>query len=515
MSHRKAIHRWTRVATIVVALALAAPLPASAYSTAPGYVAHDYATGFLSSQRSGWGPIGVAFDQSDDLYVTDTVDGNLYRFAPGGGHASTATLIGNIGQRASALVVTADGLLYAARLGSNDVVQVDTVSGRVLRTVASGIQCPTGLAVDPVTGDLFVSQNMCGTTIFRISNYSSGPGTVTPYASLANADGLAFNADGTLYAESAGAIYSIGGTASSRPGLATAVANVPNSDGLAFGATLPGGRLPFLVSNRIDGVVTRVDFAGPQPSAIDIFSGGTRGDFAAVDSHGCLYITQSDRIVKIAPTDRACGLVPTTPGSPTQVASQLALQCTRRRLILIDVLQRGNRVELLGAADRSLIGRQVDIIFRAGGTRVATPVIGGDGFFHATAPLPPARFRNTNLARYQARVGAERSLDLKLSRRMIVKSISSRNRVVTIAGRVTRPLAQPIAPITVQRRVSCSRYVTVTRVKPHRDGTFTATLAGPPRDQAAVYRAATFVRKHTASRKLFPTFTLPRVVALD
>jgi sugar lactone lactonase YvrE len=496
-------------------MALAAPFPASAYSTAPGYVANDYATGFLSSQRSGWGPIGVAFDQSDDLYVTDTVDGNLYRFPPGGGQASTAALIGNIGQRASALVVTADGLLYAARLASNDVVQVDTVSGRVLRTVASGIKCATGLAVDPVSGDLFVSQNMCGTTIFRISNYRSGPGTVSAYASLANVDGLAFNADGTLYAESAGTIYSVSGTSSTQPGLATTVANVPNSDGLAFGATLPGGHLPFLVSNRIDGVVTSIDFTGPQPAATDIFSGGTRGDFAAVDSSGCLYITQSDRIVKIAPTGRACGLVPSTPGSQSQVASQRALQCTGRKLMLIDVLKRGHRVELLGAADRSLIGRRVNIYLGAGDKRVATAVIGGDGFFHATAPLPAASIRNTNTARYQARAGAERSLDLKLSRRMIVESITSRNRVVTIAGRVTRPLAQPIAAISVQRRVSCTRWITVKRVRPRRDGTFAARLAGPPRDQVAVYRAATFVRKRAASRKLFPTFTLPRVVALN
>lgn len=514
MSHRKAIRWGTRVATLVAALALGAPLPASAYSTAAGYVASDFATGFLSSQGFGWGPIGVAFDQSDNLYVTDTADGNLYRFPRGGGQASPATLIGNIGERASALVVTADGLLYAARLASSDVVQVDTVSGRVLRTVASGIKCPTGLAVDPVTGDLFVSQNTCGTTIFRISSYRSGPGTVTEYASLANVDGLAFNADGTLYAESAGTIYSIGGTSSSAPGVANMMASVPKADGLAFGATAPGGRLPFLVANRLDGVVTRVDFTGPQPTTSDIFSGGSRGDFAAVDSNGCLYVTQSDRIVKIAPTGRACGLAPSTPGVWTQVESQRSLQCTGRKLMLIDVLRRGSHVELFGAADLSLLGRRVNIFLGTGGKRVATAVVGGDGFFHTTAPLPPARLRNTNAARYQARSGAERSLDVKLARRMIVGSISSSNRVVTISGRVTKPFAKPIAAISVQRRVSCTRWITEKRIKPRSDGTFTATLAGPPGDQVGVYRAATLVRKRAANRRLFPTFTLPRVIWL-
>jgi hypothetical protein len=39
-------------------------------------------------------------------------------------------------------------------------------------------------------------------------------------------------------------------------------------------------------------------------------------------------------------------------------------------------------------------------------------------------------------------------------------------------------------------------------------------LSAPPRGQAAVYRAETFVRKDAQNPKLFPTFTLPRVVQL-
>jgi hypothetical protein len=196
-------------------------------------------------------------------------------------------------------------------------------------------------------------------------------------------------------------------------------------------------------------------------------------------------------------------------------ASQLALQCPQRKLMLIDVLQRGNHVALLGAADRSLIGRKVTITFLANHKRVASAVVGFDGFFGTTAALPSRRVRFTNRASYQASIGAVRSPSLKLTRRMLVDSISASHAgKVVIHGRVVRPLAQPIATIFVQRRVSCSSYVTVKRIKPRRNGTFTVTLAAPPNTQAAVYLATTRVRQTVRNRKTFPTSTLPRVVVI-
>ena len=197
-----------------------------------------------------------------------------------------------------------------------------------------------------------------------------------------------------------------------------------------------------------------------------------------------------------------------------QVASQLALQCTKRKLTLIDVLDRGNHVALLGAADKSLIGRHVAITFLVGHRQVAQATVGPDGFFTARAPEPPSSVRYGNLARYQASIGSERSLNLKLHRRMLVDSIRSSSGQVTIVGRVVRPLAAPVAPIYVQRRVSCTSTVNVKRIMPKSDGSFRVTLPAPPHTQAAVYRATTFVRKVTSNRKRFPTFTLPRVVQI-
>jgi hypothetical protein len=119
--------------------------------------------------------------------------------------------------------------------------------------------------------------------------------------------------------------------------------------------------------------------------------------------------------------------------------------------------------------------------------------------------------------RYQARLGRERSLRLKLMRRMQVFGVRTRGRRVTITGRVVPPLATPRPrAIEVRRRVSCSRWRVVRRIRPSRSGRFRTTLAGPPSRLAATYRFATRVRASARgdSRKTFETFTLPRFVDL-
>jgi hypothetical protein len=212
----------------------------------------------------------------------------------------------------------------------------------------------------------------------------------------------------------------------------------------------------------------------------------------------------------VAGTDADCAVA----GGASSV-SQAALQCTRRRLVLIDVLERRGRVRLLGAADRRYIGRTVDIVFRHTGRRVARTRVRRDGTFTTTAPLPPRSVRGTNRARYQARVGRERSMRLKLRRRLVVRSTRVRGRRVRIAGRVTQPLAAPARRIEVRRRESCKRWVVVKRIRPRRDGTFTTTVAAPAGQLAATYRFATRVRKVRRNPKTYPTFTLPRHVDLS
>ncbi|MDQ3675651.1 MAG: hypothetical protein M3401_02430 [Actinomycetota bacterium] len=207
---------------------------------------------------------------------------------------------------------------------------------------------------------------------------------------------------------------------------------------------------------------------------------------------------------------------PAPPVDPEEAAvADLVLGCTTRRLVLTDVQNGGGRVRLLGVADRSLAGKQVKILFPYTGKVVANPTIRPDGGFSASAPLPPKRLRSTNNARYVAVVGTERSLSLKLQRRMILSRADSANGKVTLAGRVTRPLSKPLQTITVSRRVSCKRLEVVKRVKPSADGRFKVIVDAPEGELAAVYRITTRVRKTTRNNKTYPTFTLPRAIALD
>lgn len=198
-------------------------------------------------------------------------------------------------------------------------------------------------------------------------------------------------------------------------------------------------------------------------------------------------------------------------GQPVAAAQ---LQCTTRKLALIDVLERNGYARLYGAADRRFIGKRVTIVGSWDGRTAATATVAKDGTFLTKGKLPPLALRRGNRARYQARIGKERTLRLKLFRRMLVTQLSSRSGKVTIKGRVVLPLGQPIQKITIKRRVSCTKNVVVRSLRPDSKGRFSITLGGPPSGQAAVYRLATNVRKNMHNHKLFPTFTLPRAVAL-
>jgi hypothetical protein len=200
--------------------------------------------------------------------------------------------------------------------------------------------------------------------------------------------------------------------------------------------------------------------------------------------------------------------------TPSGAVPQAQLACTSRKLALIDVLDRGSYARLYGAADLRYAGRRVDVVSLWNGKVVARPIVLPNGTFQAKGALPPKALRHSNRARYQARVGDERSLDLKLVRRMVVEEMSSSDGDVTIKGRVLGPLGRPTHVITIKRRVSCTKDVAVKTFKPSASGRFAVTIPAPPTGQAAVYRLQTSVPRNARSRTLFPTFTLPRAVEL-
>jgi hypothetical protein len=153
----------------------------------------------------------------------------------------------------------------------------------------------------------------------------------------------------------------------------------------------------------------------------------------------------------------------------------------------------------------------VTLLFR--GRPVGTATVAAAGTFAALVPLPARAIRATDRARYQAVLGPLRSLKLKPTRRMRTTEISSRAATVTIAGRVTSPLARPIQTVTVRQYTDCtgtSFSVVKRNIKVSRDGRFRATIPAPTGTNIAYYRALTRVRKTPHNPKTYETFTLIR-----
>ena len=169
--------------------------------------------------------------------------------------------------------------------------------------------------------------------------------------------------------------------------------------------------------------------------------------------------------------------------------ADLALQCTSRPIVLIDVLRSKGRVKLLGAASRRFAGRRVKIRFMATARS-----------WRARACAAPGCSRRRRSCRARgcapptARATAPRSPSRRACGSSSCGACSSRARPcsggrVTIAGRVVRPLGAPVQRVIVKRRLSCGRYRVIKRFTPPASGRFRVTLGGPGSQQAAVVPA--------------------------
>ncbi len=211
------------------------------------------------------------------------------------------------------------------------------------------------------------------------------------------------------------------------------------------------------------------------------------------------------------PTTTTTTTTPTTPpnvvGPTVVVQPSPALACTTAQVALINVVQQGSHVEITGAARLVLAGKRVSIKFLATHKVVATATIAANGTFSTSAPLPPAKMRETNLARYEATVGALRSLNLKLDRRMYMTSATRSGAHVLLSGYVTGSFKAG-AVVKILLRVTCSSEKVIAKVKLNGAGKFNATVPAPTgaASQIAVYRGTTTVLK---DGHLETTFTLP------
>jgi hypothetical protein len=290
-------------------MSLAVVGQAFAYTAASGYAVSDFATGFANV-----GPIGLAFDASRHLYVMQYPQGILYKFPTTGGATSDAgakvTTVPISGSPAG-IAFSKDGRLYAARQAAGDVIEIDLLTGLQKGQIALNLPGATGIATDPLSGDLFVTLPWEGLLV-RLSNVSTGTATVTTYASFGFPDGVTFGPDGTIYVASRGHAWKVVGTNSSAAHTPTDIAEVPEIDGIAVGAGTDPTKPAAIFGNRNDGKISKVDLTKTPPEVTNIVTGGTRGDFSAVGPDGCLYATQSTTVAKVTNADATCSFAPTT-----------------------------------------------------------------------------------------------------------------------------------------------------------------------------------------------------------
>ena len=269
-----------------------------------------------------------------------------------------------------------------------------------------------------------------------------------------------------------------------------------------------------------DGATITLTATAASGSSFTTFSGGGCGA-----ANPCTVTMDADKAVDASFAAAAAASPPAGGGTPAPTpapgvtpappptAADLVLGCSKRRLVLENVLSRNGRVALSGFADRRLAGRRVAIVFASSGATVAHATVKADGAFATSAPLPPLRVRASNRTRYVATLGSERSLSLKLARRMVVESLVARSGSVTIRGHVVAPLPRK-ATVTVTQRLSCTSFRRVGTTKMRAGGAFTAKVAAPAGQGAAVYRLMTNVPKRAGSAKLSATYTLPLAVDL-
>jgi len=318
------------------------PTCANSPTTASGYGIETFASPFAYdpyvqylpgnfSYGSCGGALPPVFNSSGDAYIADAYTGTINELPPGGGTASQTNQLpdANFGEdNIEGLAFGQDGELYAAlwyppgsgfSVTSPEIVQLDPTTGAILRVVATGAgglpDCPWGMAVDPLTGDLFVAGECTGYAysgeVARISDPSSSSATVSSYAYVGGIgqDGvphqLAFAPDGTLYTSVGGdEMVEISGTNQPQPATVTQLVQYTSNYGLGVAVTASNnsGAATQLEATDLSGYVYSIDLTQNPPVVSTIVSPAASGgifDDVTLGPDSCLYVaavTEIDRL---------------------------------------------------------------------------------------------------------------------------------------------------------------------------------------------------------------------------
>jgi len=299
---------------IVGVLAGAVATSASAFTTynPPFTGGVDFATGFptCATPPGIAGPTGVVFD-GQKLFVADLCNGLIYRFGADGGTVATAEAT-SAAPIANGGLTIAGGRYYGTRFtyasfSGSGVVEFDPVALTLTRNISATVN-PRGVTTDPLTGDLYYAEAAAVPgAVRRIATPTAASPADTVFATPGSRvyDGIAFTADGSrLYVTDYNSQHVLGidraGTTVFDVSLA---GHAPDGIAVVRPNTVIGG-VDFsnnVLVNGNDGTIQRIDVNSPGNPVSVVASGGTRGDFTSVGADGCLYATQSDRVVKLAP----------------------------------------------------------------------------------------------------------------------------------------------------------------------------------------------------------------------
>lgn len=311
-------------------------------TAAPGFTLSSFATGFVargfSFSNINFGCAGAsspAFDASGAAFIADFPTGDLFKLPPGGGTASNANRLSSLGLSLGSLVTGRDGQLYATRFATGggfstgDVIQIDQSTGAIVRVLASRLTCPFGLAVDPLSGDLFFVDQCFGAGadnpgLFRISGVDTAAPTTSVYATLPFTPNgqIAFTPNGTLYAltgytRPTPSIVRISGTDVAGPPVITTVAGITSDNlSVAVGKLLPNGDARSLIvhtGNAVNaGVLQEIDITVSPPVVLTTIANGDIGA-GIIGPDGCFYNGTFGTVFRIGNSSGNCGFTPTNP----------------------------------------------------------------------------------------------------------------------------------------------------------------------------------------------------------
>jgi|CXWL01.1.fsa_nt_gi kumamolisin len=224
-----------------------------------GYTVTPFVTGIVAGPLS-FGSItfgnctGISTPAflNDSVFIANILNGDLFKLGATGGAVSSANRLSTQGPTLISPVFGKDGKLYAARAATTGngftgaILELDPVTGVLIRNVVSNVSCPFSLAIDPLSGDLFFDNGCSGSfsdpTVHRVRNPGSATPTLEVYATLPTSQNgqISFAPNGTMYVDTG---YFGTGTAPT-----ISVVSGTNAPSPATVTTLPGVNSFFWVS---------------------------------------------------------------------------------------------------------------------------------------------------------------------------------------------------------------------------------------------------------------------------